>query len=81
MNLINETDSARQAGRSLSERLGNLAATSHAMRPETAFSHLDTAAPAISPRLSWILNHFRQQARTREQMKHKLLAEEFMTGS
>jgi hypothetical protein len=78
---INDNDPARQAAINLSERLGNLAAKSPTIRPETGFTHLDSAAPALSPRLSSILNHFRQRARTREQMKHKLLANEFMAGS
>jgi len=78
MNLINDPDPARHAARSLSERLGTLAAEQH---PETAFTQLNPAAPAISPRLASILEHFRKRAQTREHMHHKLLAQEFMAGS
>jgi len=76
--MISFNDPARQAAVSLSERLGTLAAEQ--ARPDAAFPQLDPAHPAISPRLASILEHFRQQARTREHMHHKLRAEEFMTG-
>jgi len=81
MNLLYENDPARQAAISLSERLGSLAAKSPAIRPEAAFPQLDPAAPAISPRLASILQHYRQRAQTRELMHHKLRANEFMAGS
>jgi len=78
MNLFNDHDPVRQA-RSLSERLGSLAANQ--ARPDSTFPPFDPAAPAISPRLASMLEHFRQRAKTRKQMHHELLAQEFMAGS
>jgi len=77
--MISFNDPARQAAVSLSERLGTLAAEQ--ARPDPASTQLDPATPAISPRLASILQHFRQRARIREHMHHKLLTEEFMAGS
>jgi len=79
--MISFNDPARQAAISLSERLGSLAAQSPAIRPESAFTQLDPAHPAISPRLTSILGHFRQRARIQEHAADKLRANEFMAGS
>jgi hypothetical protein len=81
MNLLNANDTARQAARSWSERLGSLAAASPSLRPAAALAQLDTAPPAALPaRLSSILHHLRQRAQRREHAADKLRAQEFLTG-
>jgi hypothetical protein len=81
MNPLNENDTARQAARSWSERLGNLAAELPAIRPEVAFTQFPAAPPAALPtRLSSILSHLRQRAQRREHAADKLRAQEFLTG-
>jgi hypothetical protein len=81
MNPLNKSDVARQAARSWSGRLGSLAAEVPAIRPEAAFTQLDTtSAPALPARMSSILNHLRQRAQRREHAADKLRAQEFMMG-
>jgi hypothetical protein len=80
MNLINENDPVRQAARTLSERLGRLAATSPAAGPEAALTQLATHPSSLPARLSAILTHFRQRNQRREHAADKLRANEFLTG-
>jgi hypothetical protein len=79
MNMLNENDTIRQQATTLSARLGNLAASSSAIRPQAAFDQLDSA-PTLPTRLSSILDHLRQRAQRREHAADKLRAQEFMTG-
>jgi hypothetical protein len=78
MNFPNDNDTIRQQATTLSERLGNLAASS-ATRPEPAFPQLDATAP-LPASLSSILGHLRQRAQRKELAADKLRAQEFMTG-
>jgi hypothetical protein len=79
MNSLNETGLARQQARSWSGRLGILAATYPAIRPEATLTQLDTtSAPALPTRLSLILGHLRQQRQREEHAADKLRAQEFM---
>jgi hypothetical protein len=73
-------DPARQAARSLSERLGILAATSPAGRREAPDLQLDARPSALTPRLSAILNHLRQRRQRQELAADKLRAQEFIMG-
>jgi hypothetical protein len=79
MNMPNDNDTITHQARSWSQRLGNLAAASSAIRPQAAFPQLG-AITAPPTRLSSILDHFRQRARRREHAADKLRAQEFMTG-
>jgi hypothetical protein len=79
MNMLNDNDTTRQQARTFSERLGNLAASSSAIRPEPAFNQLD-ATTALPASLSPILSHLRQRAQRMEHAQDKLRAQEFMTG-
>jgi hypothetical protein len=79
MKLLNENDKARQDARSWSGRLGDLAASSPAVRSEAAFDQPDAPLP-LSTRLSSILNHLRQRARRRQDAAEKLRAQEFVMG-
>jgi hypothetical protein len=73
-------DPARQAARSLSERLGILAATSPAGRREAPDLQLDAPPSAVTPRLSGILSQLRRRRQRQELVADKLRANEFMTG-
>jgi hypothetical protein len=74
---LNDTDPGRQAARSWSERLGNLAAASSSSRPDGAFNQPDAPPPAIPPRLASVLNHLRRRAQAREHAAEKLRLNEF----
>jgi DNA-binding transcriptional regulator YiaG len=52
---------------------------SPAVGPESALTQFDTLSSTFHPRLSAILNHLRQRARSREEAADKLRANEFMT--
>jgi len=79
MNPLNETDVSRQQARSWSGRLGSLAATSPAVRPEAPFPQLDSRHPAAFPtRLLSILDNLRQRHQRREHAADKLRANEFV---
>jgi hypothetical protein len=80
MNPLNETDVARQRGRSWSGRLGNLAAELPAIRPEAAFNQLSAPPAAFLTRLAAIFNHLRQRHQRREHAADKLRAQEFIMG-
>jgi hypothetical protein len=80
MNLLGDNDAARQAARTWSEQLGNLAAELPARGPETAFTQLDATPHALPTGLSAILNHFRQRAERQEHAADKLRAQEFVMG-
>jgi len=75
--IFNENDPVRQAARSWSGRLGNLAATSPIIQSEATFPQPDTALPA---RLSSILTRLQHRAQRREHTASKLRANEFLTG-
>jgi hypothetical protein len=80
MNSLNDT--ARQAARTWSEHLGNLAAASRANRPEAVPTQLDFAPPTdLSTRLSAILSHFRQRRARQQHAAEELRAREFLTGT
>jgi hypothetical protein len=81
MNLLTDSDAARQAARSWSGRLGNLAAELPLIRPEAAVTKLDTTPPSALPaRLSAILLHLRQRHQRQEHAADKLRAQEFVMG-
>ena len=78
MSPLHETDLARQQARAWSGQLGALAAASPATRPGAPFTQLNAPPSALPARLSAILDHLRQRARTREQAADKLRANEFV---
>jgi hypothetical protein len=81
MNLVGNNVTARQAARTWSEQLGNLAGGRPARGPETAFTQIDTASPAAVPiRLSAVLDHFRLRRQRQQHMADKLRAQEFVMG-
>jgi hypothetical protein len=76
-----DNETARQAARSWSGRLGNLAGELPKIRPEAALAQLDTtSAPTLPARLSWILKRLRQHNRIRDHAADKLRAQEFLAG-
>jgi hypothetical protein len=73
---LHETDLARQQARAWSAHVGAVAAA----RPAPAFTPLDAAPSALTPRLSAILSHLRQQRQRQELVADKLRAQEFIMG-
>jgi hypothetical protein len=80
LNPLHATDLARQQARAWSEHLGALAAASPASQLGAAFTQLDAAPSALTPRLSAIVSHIRQRRQRQELAADKLRAQEFIMG-
>lgn len=81
MTPLNAANEARQAARTWSGQLGNLAADLPVSTPEGIISQFNpSSTPPLSAPSNAVLTRLWQRAQRREHAANKLRAQEFLTG-